>query len=250
MKTIVYQSQARAKIRPWIKNCMESVQAWADHIGADYQFLDDDLFEFIPESLARKFKGQPVILADLARLRLMQAGFKERYDRVIWLDADVLVFDKEGLALPAQGHAVGREVWVQISNGKLRTYNKIHNAFLMAMSGDSFLPFYADTAERLLNEAVPPLVPQFIGPKFLTAQNNISRLSVLESVGMLSPLALSDINAGGGEGLALTLAGHQGCVAAFNLAASYVGKPSDGVCNHEPDYEQAVERLLTVGLQG
>jgi len=248
MKTIVYQSQSTANMRPWIEGCLSSVERWANGLGADYQFLGDALFDLVPDSLRSKFATQPVVLTDLARLRLMLSALQGEYERALWLDADMLIFSPEQLMLPAAGHAVGREVWVQSEAGKLRAFSKVHNALLMATRDDSFLPFYADTAESLLRRVEQPVVPQFIGPKWLTAQHNISGLNVVESAGMLSPLALADISEAGGDALRLACRKHASPLAALNLSASYVGKATDGVCNQETDYERVVEYLLAKGL--
>ena len=248
MKTIVYQSHSPSKLRPWMESCTESVRGWSASVGADYEFVGDELFDLIPKTLYSKFCDQPIVLTDLARLRLMLGAFKRGYQRVIWMDADILIFDPDVMELPTSPHAVGREVWVQPTKGKLQAYKKVHNAFLMTSKQDSFLPFYAEAAERLLLKVVPPVVPQFIGPKWLSAQHNISALHVMECAGMLSPLALADICAGGGAALGMTVDKHTRPLAAFNLSASCLGKTSDGICNSEADYERAVERLLANGL--
>jgi len=244
MKTIVLQSQARSKIVPWVRTCLGSVEHWAQIVGADYRFVDDALFELLAPWVREKLGDQAVVASDLARLRLMQAAYGEGYGRAIWIDADVLIFDPMEFTPTNTVHAVGREVWVQLKDGKPRAFRKVHNAYLMAMGADSFLPFYADAAETMLEKAEMPVVPQFIGPKFLTALHNMMGLAVEERVGMLSPLALKDVVAGGGEALDLTLSGHEAPLAAVNLSASYVGRESDGVMNDEAAYEKAVEALM------
>lgn len=244
MKTVILQSHAEEALRPWVSRCLASVREWATQIGADYRFMHDDLFDHIPAWVREKVAPQTVIATDLARLRLMQNVLQEGYDRAVWLDADVLVFAPGQLPLPDGPHAVGREVWVQGSPGDLKAYRKVHNAFLMTSREDSFLPFYADAAESMLTRAKPPLVPQFIGPKFLTALHNMTGLFVEERIGMLSPLALRDALEGGGKALEMTLAGHKHPPAAFNLSASYCAREADGVCNAEADYETVIERLL------
>ncbi len=245
MKTVILQSHAPDAMKPWLCKCRASVEVWAAHVGADYRFLGDELFGHIPSWVREKVAPQTVIATDLARLRLMQDFLHEGYDRVLWLDADMLVFAPERLPVPEGPHAVGREVWVQQSGGGLKAYRKVHNAFLMTTRDDSFLPFYADAAERMLTRAKPPLVPQFIGPKLLTALHNMTELSIEERAGMLSPLALRDVLNGGGLALEQTLAGHKAHPAAFNLSASYMGRESDGVLNTEADYEAVVEILFS-----
>lgn len=224
-----------------------SVRGWASAQGFEYQFLDDALFSNLPNKLREKFGAQPVVLSDLARLRLLQAACADGYERAVWLDTDMLVFDPNRLQLPDTQHAVGREVWVQVNEGKLRAYRKVHNAFMMFAASDSFLPFYADTAESFLQRTKAPVVPQFIGPKLLTAQHNLTALTVCEEAGMLSPLCLQDVINGGGAALDRMKKGHGSSLAAVNLSASYEGRASDGVLNDEAAYQKAVDLLLERG---
>ena len=160
----------------------------------------------------------------------------------------MLVVDEAAFVIADKPYSIGREVWVQRKEGKLQAYKKVHNAFLMATKGDSFLPFYADAAESLLRRAEGPLVPQFAGPKLLTALHNTVGLNVQENAGMLSPLALNDICEGGGAALAKTISGHQMPLAAVNMSASLLGQDVDGVCNTARDYERAIELLLANGF--
>lgn len=245
MKPIVLQSHNRQQITPWMECCLASVTDWAAMHDMAYRFHDDDLFDFVPDWVLEKVGDQKVIATDLARLRLMQHYLKRGHPQVFWLDADMLVFDPKRFDPCVGDHAVGREVWVQkTEKGRLKAYRKVHNAFLMTSTGDSFLPFYAEAAERMLGRAEPPLVPQFIGPKLLTALHNITGLSVEERAGMLSPLALHGIMNNGGTALEMTVAGHELPPAAYNLSASCCGRESDGVLNTAEDYSRAVTMLL------
>ncbi|SDE23708.1 hypothetical protein [Kordiimonas lacus] len=244
MKTVILQSHTENALTPWLRGCLSSVEAWAARVGADYCFLGDELFSHIPRWVQEKVSPQTVIATDLARLRLMQHALRDGYDRVVWLDADMLIFAPERFQLPDGTHAVGREAWVQQTHGSLKAYKKVHNAFLMTTTDDTFLPFYADAAERMLTRAQPPLVPQFIGPKLLTALHNMTELCVEERAGMLSPLALRAVLNGGGKAYEMTLEGHKVPPAAFNLSASYCGRASDGVCNTDADYAAVIEKLM------
>jgi hypothetical protein len=103
---------------------------------------------------------------------------------------------------------------------KLKSYKKVHNAFLMFRKGNSFLDFYADTAQRLLTQNKGSMPPQFIGPKLLTALHNVANLPVLETAGMLSPMVVRDILAGEGPALDLFVKHSPEPVAAANLCGS------------------------------
>jgi hypothetical protein len=186
----------------------------------EYRFIGDELFENVPDDLLEKTQQQKVIATDLARLLMLQDAL-QKYEIVIWLDADFLIFKPDGFILPETSYAVGREVWVQQDKqGKLKAYKKVHNAFLMFRAGNSFLEFYADTAERLVNDNVGTMPPQFIGPKLLTALHNVTKLPVMESAGMLSPLVIKDMIRGEGPALDLFTKNSPAAITGANLCIS------------------------------
>jgi len=218
--TLIIQSHRSPLPYPWLTHCIESVRAWCEVNRYQHQFIGDELFECLPETILQKTTAQPVIATDLARLLVIKAVLKD-YSRVIWLDADFLIFNPVAFVLSDTPYAVGREVWVQHDfNGKLKLYKKVHNAFLMFHQHNHFLDFYAETAQRLLmrNEGTVP--PQFIGPKLLTALHNVANLHVMESAGMLSPLVIKDIVQGGGDALSRFVTASPQTIAGANLCGS------------------------------
>lgn len=202
--TLVIQSHRLPLPCAWLQPCLESVVNWAQVRGYDYRFVDDRIFDLLEPELADKLRGQTVIASDLARLRSLQQGLAEGYACVIWCDADFLIFNAADFVLPEAETALGREVWIQPdAQGKLRSYVKVHNAFLMFRQGNQLLDFYTDTAQRLLLLNQGSMPPQFIGPKLLTALHNIAFFPVMETAGMLSPAVMYDLLAGAGEALEL-----------------------------------------------
>jgi hypothetical protein len=220
-RTLVVQSHRSPLPWPWLEACLESVRRWCTANRYEYRFIGDDLFDYVPAGLLKRTQGQPVIATDLARLHVLREALKGDYERVVWMDADFLVFNPSAFTLPVDACALGREVWVQTDEqGKLRVHKKVHNAFLMFRQGNSFLDFYADTAERLLAENRGTVPPQFIGPKLLTALHNVAGLPVLETAGMFSPLVIRDVLAGQGPALDLFTRHSVQPVTAANLCIS------------------------------
>lgn len=200
--TLVIQSHRNPLPYSWITRCLESVRNWAESNHYHYQFMNDELFDLLPKAFVEKWLQQPVILSDLARLLCLREALQEDYQRVIWLDADFLIFNPSLFIVPSELYAVGREVWVQHDkHGKLKVYKKVHNAFLMFCQGNHFLDFYIETATRLLSKNTGRVPSQFIGPKLLTALHNVASLPVMEPAGMLSPLVIKDIIQGNGIAL-------------------------------------------------
>ncbi len=223
--TLIIQSHRDPLPFPWLEDCLQSVRRWAQQNQFDYRFINDELFDEVPQFILDKTHGQTVIATDLARLFKLQAYLQQGYDSVVWCDADFLIFNPEQFVLEQAPYALGREVWIQLDRqGKLKSYSKVHNAFMLFRRGNSFLDFYTESAERLLRFNTGDIPPQFIGPKLLTAIHNIVRCPVQENAGMLSPLVLQDIADGGGPALDLFIQQSPAPLAAANLCSSEVAK--------------------------
>ena len=219
--TLVLQSHRHPLPFPWIQACLDSVRGWADANCFDYQFIGDELFDSVSEPLMQKTAQQRVIATDLARLHALQAALRRDYQTVIWCDADFLIFNPIEFVLPDVAYALGREVWIQAdSKNKLRVYRKIHNAFMMFRKGNTFLDFYAESAERLLRLNTGQMPPQFIGPKLLTAIHNIAICPVMETAGMLSPMVIKDMIRGHGHALDLFRKNLSTQICAANMSSS------------------------------
>ncbi len=221
--TIVLQSHRQPLPDTWISECINSVKHWCELNEFNYQFIGDELFDYLPESLLKKTQHQLIVATDLARLKLLQHYLTKNYQTVIWCDADFLIFSPTLFKLPTSSYALGREVWIQEDKSnpkKLVAKCKVHNAFMMFRRNNSFLDFYSETAERLLHLNNGNIPPQFIGPKLLTAIHNISYCPVLETAGMLSPLVIKDIANNGGEALSLFLEKSPELITAANLCSS------------------------------
>jgi hypothetical protein len=221
LDTLVIQSHRSPLPFPWLEQCLASVRNWCELNQYEYRFLNDELYDRLSADMQKKLTDQKIIASDLARLIVLQNALSKGYETVLWLDADFLIFDPANFVLPNESYAVGREVWVQDDKrGKLKVYNKVHNAFLMFRRANPFLGFYAETAERLLRQNHGGMPPQFIGPKLLTALHNVAQLPVMEAAGMLSPLVIQDIVQGGGEALQLFVKYSPCPVAGVNLCTS------------------------------
>lgn len=245
-RTLVVQSHRDPLPYTWIESCLHSVQAWCDFNGFDYCFVGDELFEFVPKDIIGKFQQQRVIISDLARLKFLQSNLTNDYDTVVWLDADFLIFKKSSFHLPDSPYALGREVWIQKDKqGKLKSYRKIHNAFMMFRKDNTFLNFYTETAERLLRQATDRVPPQFVGPKWLSALHNIAMLPVLETAGMLSPEVILNLLNGEGEALQLFLKKSTEVPVAANLCISSCVRQEV----REEEMIRLIDTLLTKGIE-
>jgi hypothetical protein len=227
---------------------MDSVEAWARAEGFAYRFLDDSLFDRLPDGAASKLMPRPPMAADLARLLLAREVLAEGADRAVWLDADSFVFAPDRLILPDAPYAFGREVWVQPNgDGRLRVFRNVHNAFCLFGVGNPVLDFLIEAATRIALRLDGPASPQLLGPKLLTALHNIVGFPLIETAGAASPLVLRDLAAGGGPALD-KLRAEPPAPAVLNLCASLVGRESDGVAVDEALIETAMAALAEGAL--
>lgn len=249
MKTLICQSFRIDDQPAWIAQCLSFVRHWSDLNGYDYRFEGDRFLERVPDWFRDKAGGCLPVVSDLARLLMMRDGLEQGYDRVVWLDADVLIFAPERLILDdTLSFAFGREVWIQASAGELRSYRNVHNAICLFAKGNPFLDFYIDSCLRLMRRmAADGMTPQFLGPKFLTAQHNMIGFDLIDRVGMFSPLVVRDIVSGGGPALDKQTDARPAPLAAANLCHSMTLKSYDGVALDADGMSRAVSRLLAEG---
>jgi hypothetical protein len=121
--TLVIQSFRQENVPSWIERCLNSVRAWAGARGHDYSLSGDEFFELCGSAYLTRGNKNPRAITNLARLIATRQSLDAGYSKVIWLDADVFVFDPDRLMLdfPSQslptGYAFGREVWLDPPSG-------------------------------------------------------------------------------------------------------------------------------------
>ncbi len=243
MRTLVIQSYRTSEVPRWIDTCLRSVHDWANIRGYDYRFYGDEIFERVPPWFREKTHAYPQIAADLGRLHLITEALEGDYERAIWLDADVLIFDPSPFDITlTSGFAFGRELWVQHDKkDALRLYRNVHNAFCVFCRDNAFLEFYRYACSNIMSQVEPGvgngMAPQLIGPKFLSAIHNMMGLPLLDDIAMASPLVLVDLFAGGGAALELLHANNERPPRGVNLCASLV-------TNNDNDLDMLCNRLL------
>ncbi|MCR9279776.1 MAG: hypothetical protein NXH85_17595 [Pseudomonadaceae bacterium] len=236
ISTLIVQSHRQPLPEAWLGDCIASVRRYAADNQFTYEFVDDALFEGLPQAVLDNTSRRLSARSDLARLRLMQARLDAGYDRVLWLDADILLFAPQRLSLPDEPFAVGRECWLtETEPGRVRCSRAVHNAALFFTQGNPLLPFYQHAAEALLVRHDGDMVPQLAGPKFLTLLHNAIAFPVIESVGMLSPRLAYALLADEFAVIDAFRRRHPERLAGFNLCASLAGEM--------PPMKEIIDRL-------
>ena len=239
-QTLVFQSHRPDVLNGWIGRCVETVRSWSEKSGYDYAFYSDEFFDSV-SFLRGKLNNRLPVLADLARLH-KAAEMLSTYDRIVWLDADVLLFSPNNFSVDIpDSFAVGEETWIQEGeNGRLHPRVNLHNAVLVIRKGDPVLPFLIRCTERILNEIDPErIAPQIVGPKLLGALNPMARFTVLQSVGAFSPFVIRDLATGRGNALNLLKRRSPIPLADANLCASL--SSTEGV---KIPVDRAIDTLL------
>ncbi len=173
----------------WIERCLDSVRRWTRSRGFDYAFFGDEFYDLCgPDYLAR-VGGNPRSITNLARLEITRIKLAEGYDRVIWFDADVFVFDADRFEMQTDAsYAFSREAWVtKAPDGRAQlAYISLHNA--------AFIFTRHQTDLELLIHIIRHIVmTRDIGSNYQVGVRLISGLEyplgipAITSVGMFSP---------------------------------------------------------------
>ena len=244
--TVVIQS---FHARPWpdvISRCVDSVKAWAQRNGYRHAFTGDAIAELLPPGYRENCFGRWPMMTDLGRLLLARRHLAEGAHRVVWVDADVLIFAPDTFQLNNdEDHAVGREIWVARNGaGRWRARRHVHNAVLTFQRDSPALDFLIHATRRVVERLQRPASPQIAGPKLLSTLHNLVTFPVLESAGMISPPVLADLIAGAGPALSRYRAALTAPMAAVNLCHSLLGRTVDGVAVNDALLNQAAEILV------
>jgi len=193
VRTIVVQSYRSTRVEPWIQRCMQSVREWAVSRGYIYEFIDDALFDFLPAHIRNNPTLPLLPKTDIARLDLLSARLAEGFERAIWLDADILVFNPAALTVPeACGAMFCHEIWTSLSDdGELLHAQKINNALMVFEHGHPLLNFLRYAAVELYeHHASSGMSTVALGTTLLSKLGHVIPLRLHTQVACLSPILL------------------------------------------------------------
>lgn len=202
----------------WLGRCLGSVRDWAAAQGHAYRFIGDELFDPIPQPARAACRGATLPLTDLGRLLWMRRLHEEGWDRVIWLDADVLVLDP---TLRIDGEGVGREAWIsRAPGGGFRALPGVNNCAMSFAAGSPLLARYLAAALEAAEGLTAAPHPRALGPDLLLRLHRAAPFPLIPDIAMLSPLVLGALDAGDPAPAAAHDAVWAGPVRAANLCGS------------------------------
>lgn len=245
MKTVVYQSYRTFNVPPWLHQCMRSVREWATLQGFDYRFVDDNFLTYAPQWYRQKVNEHVLLVSDLARLLLARALLSQGFERTIWIDADVVIFDPINFSIDInREYAFCREIWLDTSvNGRLICSQYVNNAVLVFVESNGFLDFYIHACQSIVSNKTQ-ISRLEVGTRFLTAMHNLIGFPLLENVGLFNPLIMMDIARGSRASIQTYMRHSESPLYAANLCLALRNTKCRGVCMSDNFYEAALQKLL------
>jgi len=196
--TAVLQSFRTHQVPSWINTALASVRSWTQTRGYDYIFTDDTFFDYAPRWVQGRCATQFFPITDIARLYYLKAYLAKGYERVVWVDADVLVFEDQLFDIDVSSdYAFCREVMMGgESTGRLTiSPPSLNNAVMFFRQGCPMLDFYRFAAEEILRRTAPEKIERTtVGPKFLRALAKSMPIARLNCVGLFTPLLMADLS--------------------------------------------------------
>lgn len=246
MGTIVYQSFRTHDVPEWTRRCLTSVRSWAARRGYAYRFFDDAFFEFAPDWYREKCGHDVLLVTDLCRLVAARRLLDEGFERVVWVDADVLVLNPDRFVVGQEdGYTLCHEVWLERdASGQLQVQERVNNAVCVFARGNTFLDFYVDTAMDLVRHS-PALNRWSVGTVFLSMLAQVMPLRVRRDVAMISPALLMDA-ATPERALLRSYRDRVGGANAANVCGSTRGSAHGGSVLDDAVFERALDGLEAV----
>ena len=244
----VLQSYEAASTPAWISRYLDSVRSWAAERGYRYRF-SPAFFDRAPAWFKERCAPETGPLTDVARLYLMQELFDAGEEFVLWVDADVLVFDPAALAIdPATGFTVIEEVtvWEDAQGRGFATPRGVNGALLGSRRAHPmFLRYFEAVEDTVRAHPEGPIARTIAGPRLLTTLTDGASIERLTSVGLFTPEILVQI-ATGRQTLPRLFAhrfGHR--VAAANLCHFFRGEvPAAAVDRFDAAMLAAIDLLV------
>jgi hypothetical protein len=236
MRTVVFQSFRTNDVPEWINRCMASVQGWATSRGFEYKFIDDRLFDYVPDKYRQKIKDK-IILSDLARLLASKQLLTEGHQRTIWVDADIIVFDPDAWLIPTEHDYYFCHEMAPVNKTAqgVQFDVRANNSVSVFSAGNQFQDFYIDSCRKILDQKDSP-DHWGLGTHFLSWVRRAYPIPLMSNIGVFCAALLKDIMKGTAEVMPWYIRAQNVPLVAANLCASLRDAPSppatimDDVC--------------------
>ncbi|WP_200384608.1 hypothetical protein [Rhodocyclus tenuis] len=162
--------------------------------------MDDAFFNYAPLWVHERCGAQIFPITDIARLYYLKDYLAKGYERVVWVDADVLVFDHAvfDIDVPSD-YAFSREVMMGVDNsGRIQLSSpSLNNAVMFFRQGNPMLDFYCFAAEEIVRRTAPDRIERTaLGPSFLRGLARSMPIARLNCIGLFTPVLIADLAKG------------------------------------------------------
>lgn len=225
---------------------MQTVKTWAESQRFDYCFIDDELFSYVPTWYREKVANNILLISDLARLMLAKKLFSEGYERTIWVDADIVVFNPEKFTIDTtQEYAFCRELWTMLrQDGAMQASPRVNNAVTVFINPNHFLDFYIHACETIVSQTSQP-TGLTVGTAFLTELYKIIPFTLINEVSALSPILMRFIANNNEPAIRAYMQSYGFPCYAANLCSSFRNTLAFGsIFMNDELYENVISKLL------
>lgn len=246
MKTIVYQAFSGNK-PVWIDRCISTVKEWARANSFDYQFIGDQMLDYVPQWYRNKVGDKIALVADLARLKLAKEYLSYGYERTIWVDADIVIFDTEKFSIDVNcSYAFGREVWCDLaSDGRLLCTERVNNGVLVFTGKNRLLlDLYILAFKINIKRIQKNHIPFDVHIRFLTNLYKYIKIPLLTNVGQFSPAVMDSIFNNKVNLLREYMDSFGLPMYASNLCLSCRNRNREGIMINDDMYGKVIDRLM------
>jgi hypothetical protein len=248
LRTVVFQSCRPTNIPPWMQRCLDSTKAWALMNGYEYRFIGDELFAPVPEWYVQRCWPERLPVTDLARLLWARQLLNDEWDRVIWVDADVLIFAPDRFDVGMDRYALARELWLtREPDGTISRKWAVNNCVMVYCAGNPFLEFYIEACQLVIRHMDRPVHKLDTAPRLLTGLHGVAPLPFLRSVAMFCPGIVHELATVPGPFVEAHTAHWPDDIHAANLCGSMCGEVADPPWSTDAGTLEIAIEVLTRG---
>jgi hypothetical protein len=247
-KICIIQAYEAQTVPDWIARCLNSVREWAAVHRHDYHF-SPEFWCHAPEWFRERCGPEFGPVTDVARVYMMKEQFERGAECVVWIDADVLVFDPQNLRIPTQADFFGiKEITIlTFPDGSARSSPEgVNGAVLGARRGSALFDVYLKSIECVAHDYPDKVLPRTVaGPQLLTRLASTNHMECLTTVGLFTPAILNEIALGQTRLPALFSRSFGYRVAAANLCHFFRGiLPEGSTAQYDAMMLKAIDELV------
>ena len=161
---------------------MDGVSAWAEE-RYGYREPGDELYDDVPPWFMDKCRDSRLPATDLGRVMWAHRFSGEGWPRVVWIDADLLIFAPDQFSIETYKRlAFCREIVVFREGEQIVGDRRVNNSISVYGQGNTFLPYYGEACLRRAATVKDQLHSCEVGTILLTGLNQLSPLPLIQEV--------------------------------------------------------------------